>query len=633
MRISCTSIYICIVLLCVACNDSEMKMAKVPGIDNVFPKNIVETTENVENIEEVVQKVPEWLHKSYAVKVFFACWDTPNHKVETEVWKQQWKHLISQESLKSIEVDFVEDMENTEKILYAKDIRKDLGGKFFKDLEYYEMAVAISFSYLDKQVQMRRLHLKTGRFSPYVSFVFQEDYDAVFQQFLTILSLEGWIQNVQEHSTNVIFRTFPRTLQMIGKDDYFYLYSGNQRWAGTLVKIAQPLFSENDSLFHAKGTCLGLYMPQPFLRLEKVYFSEGNQTFRIVDEDDSPQLGFSIFASYDSFSMKMDKFITTTDATGEFTLSNHKKAPIFLVIAKNIENVLLPFHRRVVVISNEKNEVENIQIIKWDSMFTDTNYTRQIKGKQRVQEIKNQIFLFFEQAQDYLENRELDKAKLCIQMTRKCIEQLDSQEFKSMEQSLHKMESLYSQAIRKRELSEQYANAMKQIEKVDEAVKSMSYTKAASLLRIIAMNWPASDYDKEKQEEVIVRENAIRKLQKEWQQPIGKARKFFQMELPRLTVSITYIFCVDVLTPHLETFIKFGDFDENNIYNDIDLFLQCKIALNNIAQKLAEKEEGYTKTFDNATLEERQKIFHKQEQMTKIRSYIDGLLKNFSNNE
>ena len=51
-------------------------------------------------------------------------------------------------------------------------------------------------------------------------------------------------------------------------------------------------------------------------------------------------------------------------------------------------------------------------------------------------------------------------------MTRKCIEQLDSQDLSLWNNLLHKMESLYSRLFVS-ELSRQYADAIEQIEKVD----------------------------------------------------------------------------------------------------------------------------------------------------------------------
>lgn len=588
-----------------------------PSLLSEQEMNAFEIPAQEEKLED--ETVQSWTTSPYAVKVYFLACDTPAYRIYEEIWKERFLSILKSRMQDCFLIDFVNDTEKNQQLLYAKNIT-NLGKKFLQQLDSYDIALALAYSGEDNQVQIRSLQVKTRHLSPYTVVNFEdENYNAVVEQWLNLIGLEGKIIAIDDNNiTTIHFRG--DVSSYIHAGDYFEIYSNNRRLAGTLIRLDE-IIHKNDIL-QAKGTCLGLYSPSENSIIKKTYFVTGTQTFQIVDELQNTQMGYSIFVSKEKFTTDIASFFMTTDIDGKFTIVNKEKSPLYIVIAKNIDGVLIPFSRHMCNIKSEQNNVENIEILSWDIK------EESLTDKKQIQKLQNQIVYIKEQAQQYLEKEESEKALICIELIEKRLKLLNQDAMVKTKNVIANLKESYKKGIKEKHQNEQYILACTQIDKADDAVNNMEYKRANSYLQSALKNWP-ENIEKEQRKSLLQRIKSLERLQKEEESPIGKTRKYLLKGLPKKDpASIDMNYLNNTLRPALEILSKYAVFNE--VYNDDELCNQCKITLNKFATYFAKQEKIYQERYRQAnTAKEREEIFEKIKEPQEYRQFLDDCISIF----
>lgn len=585
--------------------DKEMNAFEIPKSTQ---------TEELEN-----NASQSWITSPYAVKVYFLAGDTPCYRIYEKIWHERFMTTFKSRMKDCFIIDFVNDIEKNQQLLYAKNVT-NLGKKFLQQLDSYDIALALTYAVEEKQVQLRSLQVKTRQLSPYITIDFKdENYNAVFEQWINFIGLEGKIVSIDDDNlTTIHFRG--DISSYIHPGDYFEIYSNNRRLAGTLIRLDE-MIKENDIL-QAKGTSLGLYCPSENSIIRKAYFVNGSQTFQVVDEFQNSQMGYSIFVSKEKFTTDIAAFLKTTDIDGKFTVSIKDKSPLYIVIAKNIDGVLIPFSRHMCNFKSEQNNIEKIEILPWNVQ------QENLEDQKKIQKLQNQIVYIKEQAQQYLEKEESEKALICIELIEKRLSLLKQDSMVKIRNVITSLKESYKKGIQEKSQNEKYILACSQIDKADEAVKNMEYKIASSYLQNALKNWP-ENIEKEQRKGLLQRIKSLERLQKEKIEPIGNARQYLMKVLPKKNpASIDMNYLNNTLRPVLETLSKHAVFDE--IYNDEELCNQCKITLNKFATYFENQEKLYKEKFNRAnTAKEREELFKIIEEPQMYRKFLDDCISIF----
>lgn len=585
--------------------DQEMKAFEI--------QNPTQTEELENNTSQ------SWITSPYSVKVYFLACDTPSYRIYEEIWQERFITTFKSQMKGSFLIDFVNDIEKNQQLLYTKNVT-NLGKKFLQQLDSYDFVLALTYAVEEQQVQLRSLQVKTRQLSPYIAIDFKdENYNAVFEQWINLIGLEGKIASIDDDNLTMIhFRG--NISSYIHPGDYFEIYSNNRRLAGTLIRLDEII--KKDDILQAKGTSLGLYCPSENSIIRKAYFINGSQTFQIVDESQNSQMGYSIFVSKEKFTTDISAFLKTTDIDGTFTVTIKDKTPLYIVIAKNIDGVLIPFSRHMCNIKNEQNNIEQIEILPW-------NVQEQVlEDKKQIQKLQNQIVYIKEQTQQYIEKEESEKALICIELMEKRLKLLNQDSMIKTKNIIANLKDSYKRGIQEKRQNEQYIRASAQIDKADEAVNNMEYKNAYSYLQSALKNWP-ENIEKEQRKGLLQRIKSVERLQKEELEPIGKVRQYLMKVLPKkspFTIDMNYL--NNTLRPALETLSKHAVFDE--IYNDEELCNQCKITLNKFSTYFANKEKEYKEKYRQANMaKEREEFYNIAEEQERYRNFLDDCISIF----
>ena len=581
--------------------------------------NAFEIKKSTQEEESEDNTSQSWSTSPYSVKVYFLACDTPCYRIYEEIWHDRFISTFKSQMKDCFLIDFVNDVEKNQQLLYTKNVT-NLGKKFLQQLDPYDIVLALTYSVEEKQVQLRSLQVKTRQLSPYTTIDFKdENYNAVFEQWINCIGLEGKIDSIDDDNLTMIhFRG--DVSSYIHPGDYFEIYSNNRRLAGTLIRLDEII--QKDNILQAKGTCLGLYSPSENSIIRKAYFVNGTQVFQIVDELQNSQMGYSVFVSKEKFTTDISAFLMTTDIDGKFTVTIKDKSPLYIVVAKNIDGVLIPFSRHMCNIKSEQDTIEKIEILSWNIK------AENLSDKKQIQKFQNQIVYIKEQAQQYLERKESEKALICIELIKKRLKLLNQDSMVKIRNVIENLEQAWKNAIQERHQNEKYIFACAQVDKADNAVDNMEYKNAAFYLQNALKNWP-ENIEKEQRKALLQRIKSIERLQKEETEDIGKVRQYLSKTLPKKTPgSIDMNYLDNTLRPALEILSKRAVFDE--IYNDEELCNQCKITLNNFSTYFANQEKEYKEKFKQAnTAKEREECYQKIQQPQMYRSFLDDCISIF----
>ena len=515
------------------------------------------------------------LNKSYSIILYYAFLDTPDYKLLDHYLKNKLKDIWPQTENSVFKFSFRFDINNTEKILRAADIVKDLGYSFFRNSQGYEIALGIGVSYADKKIYMRSINLNNGRLSPKIAFEFnhpRKSIEVIVNNFYKILGLEGYIVNVKDKKVTVVFRWPKEKLSKLDNifeiGSYFWIFNKNKKWKDSVFKIER--IKTLDNYITAVGEYEGTQVPKLGLKLSYIYFPGGKQTFCLVNDQNEPLQSFSIFSNHHGFSTLPQYYSCTTDFDGKFEITDNRKKPIFLVVAKNVEGVNFAFVKKILVITpGERNKLIKIKDI--ESFYSKmSSIPADKKSKEKILNIKRTARIRIEQAKEHLFNQELEKGLLAIKLARKHLQQLDKRDIKKYTAMLNDIEVLYKERITKRKARKQYKEVLKSIQKIDKLVEKLEYEKALLKLKRVEELWPKKYYEQD-YKEAIKRSKRLNLLQKELSLPIGKARKYLVTRIFNLQEKNVDKQVLKEIYPYIKEIFINGSFNKDIIYNDLGL--------------------------------------------------------------
>jgi len=578
---------------------------------------------------------PAWrpiLQSSYSIYFTYILWDTPEYQSlgHTLQWKLKEALPIGEHRL--FHLQCIADANVADAMQKANSI-KDLAPNLPTELQKHDVLVSLTASLVEKQANLRSLNLKSGRFSPKVRIDFSSPQDMIIQIakiIPSIIGMEAYIfaTDPTKNTIQVVFRGPKEDLQTSNffcPGTAFWVMHENRRVADTWVILGQEM--SLDVFYGCQAETLGNQRAQIGQKLVQIYFTGGDQKFRLVNQQNRPQPGFSIFSSYQEFSTEKQDYITTTEASGEFTLSDRECRPLFLVIAKNVEGINFAFFRKMIVVQDQA-DVQNIVITDAEVAQEEAReITAQRIQQRKTQEVQRQIYARIEQAREHIQKKELPNALIAIKLAQQNLRDLPEEASAQLSRGLKEVEEIYEKAIAQKKANEDYVAGCRLLDEMDQAILNLDYATAKEKLQQIQAIWPQDFYGKE-YAEVVERANRLVVLEKESNTPLGMARRYVMEQVFKLRAENIEYVALQKLYPHLKVLYSQGNMDKTLRYNDLELWLKIRLQLNDLSQQLAQKGQQYLTLYNKAvSVQERTDLFEKHQKCYQCSRTLDEWLK------
>ncbi len=603
-------------------NKNDGKKSEIP----LFEKK----EENIASKSILDQKIQEFnslLQAPYRIVFYYNFLDTPHNQSLDHKLECHLNDFLGKEK-KFFSIAFFSEKQGTEAILYSKNLQEDLGQAFWEKARDYEIALCSSISMSDKKIQMRSLHFNTARISPVISLDFSSSQEAIrllCENFFSLLGLEGYILDTQGKKVTIAFRNFLEN-KNIQEGSHFWVFNQNRLWADSLVRLEKIV---EGSVLIGYGEFLGSRLPQSGLKVKQIYFPGGSQRFQLVNLKGESQSGFSIFAHYEGYSNRLENYLCTTDSTGEFILSDSKKKPVYLLIAKNIEGVYFDFVKKIVVLQ-PGDSLEKIQVQDWQPLKENAQKILSEETKtEKNESLRILVNVRLEQVKEYIAAKELDKALLALKLARQHCEEMQGEGKIALKKILEDVEKIYEDALFKTKVKEDYISACKLIEEGDECIIKLDYEKAQSNLNQAEKVWPKNFYEIE-YKELQEKKRRMEILKTESSLPIGKARAYIVKNLFSVKPEELNSTILKITQEHIKILFEKGEMDKNTRYNDYELWLKLRIFLNELSQKSAHIAQKYLGSYQKASTEKDKTMFYeKHKEAYDASQTIDLWLQNF----
>lgn len=570
-------------------------------------------------------------NKPYSLCVYYALFDTPEHFILEKWICQIWQEYLPMESDRTLHIEFVADGERAESLLQARKL-SDLNREWLA--QQPELVVAFIASLADGKAQLRVYDARTQRFSPLVNILFdtpQQMAKYVAEQMLFLLGLEATILNPEQTKNiwQVRFRGSAidlQKLQILQTGTCFWVFHQRRRLADSILFLKNTYTdgANLEGLLEYKGS----QVVAPGMQAIQIYFTGGEQKFRLVNQNDKPQAGFSIFASYEDFNMESSSYRGTTDSTGEFTISDPEKKPIFLVIGKNVENINFAFFRKLLVIQSDIPDIQTIVISDAEVAAQEAQEITPQKILQRKQqEIQRTIAMRLEQAKEYIQKQELPSALKAIQLAQQNLEGLPDDQRAPLGKTLKEVEEIYHTTLIQRQAKENYLAACKLLEEADALIDKFEYTEAQTRIQRAQELWPMQFYEQEFIDHVQTRNTRLQELIKEVDLPIGQARVYIIQNGLTLTWEKADPETLNKLYTQLKILYTQGMMNPSKQYNDVELWHKMRIMLNDLSQQLMKKSQEYLALYQKATsVQQRSDLLEKHQKFHQCSRTIDDWL-------
>lgn len=568
----------------------------------------------------------------YTIRIYYKLWDTPEH-VRLEKWfQQEWQEYLPVGAGHSFQLEFVTDGEQAEKLLTIHKI-SELNAEWLA--QQPELVIALTASIADGRAALRTWDTRTQRLSPKVEIQFTTPQLMAQQAVKEMLLLFGFEAQLvrpadtkNERNWVVQFRGSASDLaqlQVAKPGTCFWIFSQRRRLADSLLILQST---------HANGTNLDGIMEYkgnqrllPGMQAIQIYFTGGEQRFRLINQNQKPQAGFSIFASYQDFAMESNHYRGTTDNTGEFTINDPEQKPIFLVIAKNVEDINFAFFRKLLVIQNDMTDVQSIVISDAEVAAQEAQEITPQKILQRKQqELQRTISMRLEQAREHIQKQELPSALKAIQLAEQSLVGLPDDQRMSLSRTLKEVEEVYQTALMHRQAKENYTAACQLLEEADTLVTKLDYVEAQARIQRAQELWPMQFYEQEFAE-VQTRSTRLQELIKEAEAPLGQARSYILETGLTLKPEQADTAALNQLYPQLKILYSQGVMDKEKQYNDVELWLKIKLFLNDLSQQQMKASQEYLSLYQKATsVQQRSDLLQKHQQFHQWSRTIDTWL-------
>lgn len=503
--------------------------------------------------------------------------------------------------------------------------------KFSKLLNQYEWLGLFSCSLADKSSQFRFISKQQISQTEVQNFEGSSpDVSQVANFITTRLPWEGRIVFQKDQEVKVAMRVnssdlIPRVGQTA---PYYFLSTGRRSFC---IRIRE--FRQVDSFWLGNGEYLSDRYKVPENTLfQQIHFPQISQTYQIIDSNQKPLAGFSIFANYGGFSMDRKDYITTTDLSGNFVVSNIEKKPIFLVIAKNFEGINFSFSQRILLIDKKSPKITfTVKGIKKAEEMAKKLLPERLK-KQKEEEVNRKIQVYLDEAQDKIYNQNFQGAIITIRLAQEKLREIKgSVNYQTLQKKLQRIEKNYQEALLRKENREKYLIAMKLLEDADRRVAKLDYSGAQKKFLEAKVNWPKDLYKKEFVE-VTQREKRLIHIVRELGEPIGQARVYIQRNVFKWRVEDISLEKLRELSQHLRVLFTQGEMDKEKFYNDVNLWLELRVFLDKRSQEMANKAQEYLNQYNRTKdLRQREKVYEEHEKYYEGKRIIDGWLETFHN--
>lgn len=574
------------------------------------------------------------LEKPYVVKICYAFFDAPDQQMASHYFVRALSDIIQSRLPHTLACEFQHDAEIADQIWCARQ-PQDIKPAMFQQARQLDWLVAMQVSLSDRTIHLRTLHLETGRLGPKINRPFQytrEVASGVLAVLPTLLEWEGYLVEAADTKATVAMRGAGEELSSLGNftaGRAFWVFQGKKRWRDCLWQI-EKTWMVGDRLV-ASGSYCGSNAAQPGLRLMQACFTGGSQGFRLIDNDGQPLSGFSIFASYDNFTTEQENYRTTTDVSGEFTLQDQQKKPLFLTIARNVEGINFAFARKMLVLEDGKGPADiTVTGVAEAQREAERLLPNRLEQK-KIEEVQRTIRMRIEQTKEHLGKQQFNEAMFAIRLAQQSLKEIEkTSDVDDLRRALQVAEQNYQELFARKQAQENYLAASKLLEEADSDVIKLAYEDAnAKVLRAREM-WPARFYQQEF-EEVTNRLERLKILIQQKESPLGQARRYIvEKAMAWKSEDITAQKLLE-FDPHIRLFFAQGDMDSNKKYSDLEVWLQLRLLLDRLAHELSAKAQEYLQQYHQITsTQERQKIYEEHEKYYQCTQRIDGWLQNLN---
>lgn len=553
----------------------------------------------------------------YSLLCYYTFWDTLENAALDRYFREKFTDTWSGTSA-LLKPDLRANPQYAENLLGAFRPQQ-LSPALLRDAQGHEWAMAVVVSVAQKLVQIRLLHVETLRLTPLISHNFRypiEVSDEVSRSVFDIGPLEANIVEVDGKKVKAALRV-PAGMDAaeFGVRQYFWVFQGNSRVLDSLVCL--DTIGKVEDYWIGEGTYLGIGDPRVKFKLIRAFLPGGIQTFRLVNPWGQPQSGLTVSYSYSSFNKEHLQFLKTTDPSGEFSLEDTGKKPLYLVVTKNLEGVDHPFVRKLIIVEPEQGTTD-IPVGTLDSLPMETV---------DAEEIKKLVRNFLIRAQEHIQKQELEAAVELINTARQQIQKIEHlPDQEQLREKLDNLDKNYQQLWEQKQAREKYDSVLKFLEEMDEAVKQMNYERARKMLDKVHQLWPEKQYT-QVYDEVKKREQRLDALVREMGTPLGGARIFLAKELPLVKADQLSSARLDQIEGHLKILFTEGEGKEDRIYHDLNLRVDARTALDKLAGAIYREIERYRQQYDiEVSGDKRREIAKIQENYTRYRRRIDEWL-------
>jgi hypothetical protein len=571
------------------------------------------------------------LDKPYSIEVYYAFFDAPDQTMISRYFVHMLRDLLEARLPHLVVCEFQQNSEVSDHLWRVRSSR-EVNPALFQDSRQKDWLLSIVVSLADRSLQLRTLHTETGRLGPRVNKSFERSNDVAQEIVAMLPALVGWEGYVIEASDNgkatVALRGFAEELNSLGNltaGRAFWIFQGKKRWRECLWQIEKTWLA-GDRLV-ASGNYCGSNAAQPGLKVMQAYFTGGSQQFRLVDSDGKPLSGFSLFASYDAFTTEQSNYQATTDLSGEFTLQDQQKKPIFLTIARNVKGINFAFARKMLILEEGKETVEiTVSGVAEAQKESEKDLPQRLQQK-KTEEIQGIVRLRLEQAREHLGKQQFSEALFAIRLAQQSLLEVGSApNTDELRRALKVAEQTYQEMFTRKQAQENYLASMKLLDEADSDVGKLAYAEADAKVTRARELWPQRFYQEELVE-VTSRAERLRVLLQEQTTPLGKARRYIVEKALNWKSEEVTAQKVAEFDPHIRLFLAKGDMDKEKKYNDLEVWQPLLLLLGKLAEELHDKEKEYLQKYHQATTApERQKIYEEHEKYHQCRCKIDDWL-------
>ncbi|WP_372368726.1 hypothetical protein [Candidatus Uabimicrobium sp. HlEnr_7] len=574
--------------------------------------------QNEEVLQLLGEQNSEQFHKPYPLAILYQLVDMPYHQVYERVLRAQFEDRLSNNYENFYNAKYYHTA-LTKRIIEASSV-KDIPKKMLSTLKQ-EHFLAIEIHGYDRYFVMRAFCPKTRTFSPIVRRSFNsnetlaKDICSIIPQ---IFGIEGIVVKKEEEHY-LFLRGNNTTMRSILKSGghTFYLYRQNARIVNTYAQIGELL--SVGTFVYSKIDVLGDYKLRGFETAQKIYFTGGFQKIKLINHEEQSQEAFSIFTSYEGFSDNSKNYRGTTDISGSFKIEDTEKAPIFLMIMKNMNNVNFPIVRRHIIVENNS---ATLKLVAQTLEEVEAISKRKLSQRQLLQ-IKNEVVQRILQAKNYMKLNDFEKAIISLEYAKKLTQKMNKEP--SLQNALTKLENVYQQALKQKKMNRNKKEAIALLKKTDKKVSNFFYKEALELAKKAQRLWPFANDENKGYQEILKRLKKIEILLLQENTSFGEARLLLSKTL--FSFNSDNITIRNIETIHGAVKILNTPQKHQEIYNDRYILTAARSFLDKLASDLITIANFHLEKYkNNENTNERREAYKNYEKYYNSSKKIDVIL-------